>query len=260
MIIDYNIFLNIALLLFMFATVFFVLLIIFKKEILNLLATSAFIVGLIANFLAFIYKWFAVDYIPLTNTFETLILFSLLVGSLYIFVWRSDPDKIIACGCSLTIVLLIALSGYVDDTSKPLMPALQSNWLVIHVLFCITSYAGFAIAFVTAILAIVMKETESINYYKITYQNVFFAYVFLVLGIITGAVWAEKAWGAFWSWDSKETWAFITFLVYSIYLHGYKQEESWTRKGALIVITGFLFIMFTYFGVNYLLPGLHSYA
>ncbi|HBN27082.1 MAG TPA: c-type cytochrome biogenesis protein CcsB, partial [Desulfobacteraceae bacterium] len=94
---------------------------------------------------------------------------------------------------------------------------------------------------------------------ELTHQMIMFGFLFLSIGIITGAVWANSAWGSYWSWDPKETWSLITWFVYAILLHA-RLMKGWRGKRiAIISIIGFCAVIFTYFGVNYL-PGLHSYA
>jgi cytochrome c-type biogenesis protein CcsB len=93
----------------------------------------------------------------------------------------------------------------------------------------------------------------------LTHQMIMFGFLFLTLGIITGAVWANSAWGTYWSWDPKETWSLITWFIYAILLH-LRLMRGWNGKRiAIVSIIGFMAVLFTYFGVN-LLPGLHSYA
>jgi len=95
---------------------------------------------------------------------------------------------------------------------------------------------------------------------ELTYQMVVFGFLFLTIGIITGAVWANSAWGKYWTWDPKETWSLITWLIYAIFMH-LRIMRGWSgRSLAYVSILGFLAVLFTYFGVNYLLSGLHSYA
>lgn len=256
---DYTGALNISFILFLISFVIFVLAILYKKNLFYIIASTTFIIGFIFNMLSFIFRWQASDHIPMSNTYETLVLFSMLIAIIYLYFWKTDKNKFIACGSSLLIVLIIGISALVDNVPRPLVPALQSNWLTIHVLFCFISYAAFAISFITAIASLLIKEPPP-DLNQITRQNITLGYTFLVLGIITGSIWANRAWGTYWSWDPKETWSLITLLVYTLYLHSYNFERWAGKRSAMIAITGFIFIVFTYFGVNYLLSGLHSYS
>ncbi|NTW73087.1 MAG: cytochrome c biogenesis protein CcsA, partial [Eubacteriaceae bacterium] len=94
----------------------------------------------------------------------------------------------------------------------------------------------------------------------ISYKAISLGYIFLTLVMITGAIWAERAWGRYWAWDPKETWSFVTWIIYSIYLH-VRIIKGWKgRRAALFAIVGFLCVLFTYIGVNTLLPSVHSYV
>ncbi len=110
----------------------------------------------------------------------------------------------------------------------------------------------------TVAIDVEVPDEEIID--ELTYQMVVFGFLFLTIGIITGAVWANSAWGKYWSWDPKETWSLITWFVYAIFLH-LRMMRGWHgRNLALVSITGFMAVLFTYFGVNFLLSGLHSYG
>jgi len=115
------------------------------------------------------------------------------------------------------------------------------------------------VAFVASAV-LLCKKKEDMSLDAISYKMVAFGFLFLALGIITGAVWANSAWGTYWSWDPKETWSLITWFIYAIYLH-VRFRKGWKGKAAAwLSVAGFLAMLFTYFGVNYLLSGLHSYT
>jgi cytochrome c-type biogenesis protein CcsB len=163
----------------------------------------------------------------------------------------------------LALALTFAAARLSSDI-RPLMPALKSNWLVTHVLTCFVAYAAFAISFICSILQLVhqkrKKEGAATRMDLATYRTVAFGFLFLAIGIITGAVWAEKAWGRYWGWDPKETWALITWLIYGFYLH-MRVTRGWRgAAGSWVSIIGFGSVIFTYVGVTFLLSGLHSYA
>jgi len=150
---------------------------------------------------------------------------------------------------------------------RPLLPALQSNWLTVHVITSFLGYAAFAVAFSASIIYLLFERFkgtfENIKadlFDEINYRSVTFGFVMLTLGIITGAAWANYAWGSYWSWDPKETWSLITWLVYAAFLHS-RFIAGWKgKKTAIISIVGFLVTLFCYLGVNLLLSGLHSYG
>jgi cytochrome c-type biogenesis protein CcsB len=153
-----------------------------------------------------------------------------------------------------------------------LIPALKSNWLIAHVISCFIGYAAFGVAFGVSIMflfkaddsrqddgGILARMPDVAVLDELIHQLIMFGFLFLTVGIITGAVWANSAWGRYWGWDPKETWSFITWLIYASLLH-FRMMRGWRGKRiAVLSIIGFAAVLFTYFGVN-LLPGLHSYG
>jgi cytochrome c-type biogenesis protein CcsB len=205
--------------------------------------------------------------------YESLVFFSWTVAALYIFVEFKYREHIIGVFATPLIFLAIAyasLSPSIGDRITPLIPALKSNWLIAHVITCFLGYAGFAVAFGFSIMYLVKPADPKAGGLtarlpslglidELTHQMVMFGFLFLSIGIITGAVWANSAWGTYWSWDPKETWSLITWLIYATLLH-LRMMRGWSGKQiAWVSIVGFMAVLFTYFGVN-LLPGLHSYA
>lgn len=144
------------------------------------------------------------------------------------------------------------------------VPALRSYWLDFHVSFAIIAYVTFALSFVFSVMFLVGEKKPHIKLPNTdllaewAYRSVLIGVPFQTIMLITGSVWAEYAWGSFWSWDPKETWALITWLIYAIYLH--VRLRGWSEKKlAWLNVLGFAAVIFTFFGVSYLLPGLHSY-
>jgi len=167
-----------------------------------------------------------------------------------------------------------SLSPNVKDEITPLIPALQSNWLTYHVITCFLGYSAFATSFVTSIVYLCKaKKAEPrpapaaqellpslAAADEIIYKTIAIGFLMLTVGIITGSVWANYAWGSYWSWDPKETWSLITWFIYAAFLHA-RLTRGWRgRRAAIISIVGFCSVLFTFLGVNYLLAGLHSYA
>ncbi|TYT73866.1 c-type cytochrome biogenesis protein CcsB [Desulfobotulus mexicanus] len=241
-------------------------------------ATALLWAGLLGNVAGFCLRWaesyqMGIGRIPLSNLYESLVFFSLTMAALYLFVeWKTGRREVGAFFGPL-IFLAIAyasLSPNISDQIRPLVPALKSNWLTIHVVTCFLGYAGFALAFATSIMFLIHPGEDSNKGWRsrlpapeilddLTYRMVVFGFLFLSLGIITGSVWANSAWGSYWSWDPKETWSLITWIIYAVLLHA-RLMRSWTgKKIAWLSILGFAAVMFTYFGVNFL-PGLHSYG
>jgi cytochrome c-type biogenesis protein CcsB len=172
----------------------------------------------------------------------------------------------------LIIVALMALasSPILPKDITPLVPALQSYWLWLHVSVTLMGEAFLAVAFVASLLYLTTKtgagekaeaERKKEKYDLIAYRAVAIGFPLFTLGaLVFGMVWASRAWGRYWGWDPKEVWSLITWLFYALYLHT-RLVMGWKgKKSALIAVIGFLSALFTFFGVNYLLRGLHSYA
>jgi len=172
-----------------------------------------------------------------------------------------------ACTCprSAIAIALLAISALSWEPGPSTSPALESGWLLIHVPVVILAYASLSVASIASAAAIALKAMgrgddgtfERLG--SIAGNLIIAGLALLVTGIIMGAIWAKAAWGSYWSWDPKETWSLITVLVYAAYpiarRAGVKPEDS-----AFIAVLGLLAITFTYLGVSYLIPGLHSYA
>lgn len=147
------------------------------------------------------------------------------------------------------------------------MPALQSYWLKLHVAVAILAYGSFAVSFGAGLLLLLGKrlfvrgsEQWEVELERLMNNAIAFGFPFMTLVLVTGAVWAEQVWGTWWSWDPKETWALITWLIYAIYLHGRLSRTWGGKQSAWMVVIGFGAVIFTLFGVTWLLPGLHSYV
>jgi len=208
-----------------------------------------------------------IRFVAVTNTFESLVFFSAAI-SLLLFVYRlRAKDRTIPhinFGATVVAIALLAIasSPIAPDQVVPPIPALQSYWLVLHVTLSFIGESFFVVAFVCAIYYLATRNEERRKHLdQLTYSTIAIGYpIFTAGALIFGAVWAQTAWGAYWSWDPKETWALITWLVYTAYLHTRLVKGLRGRVSAVLAIVGFTFTMFTFFGVNYLLAGLHSYA
>lgn len=254
--------LNITLLLYLGSLFIFIAYQLLRTEFLSSIALTLFFSGALTNLATIILRGVIANRVPFSNTYETLVLFAFLMVIIYLAIsFKTDKNKTLLTGNIIFIILLIALASFFINDPKPLVPALKSNWLTIHVLFCIISYSAFAVGFIRALIFIVFKEYKmSEEKFEIINRIIITGYTFLILGITTGSIWGEAAWGSYWNWDPKETWSLITFLIYTIYFHLKTSNKLETKYLSIIIIIGFCFILFTYFGVNYLLTGLHSYT
>lgn len=237
----------------------------FKKTSPKMERLARLLVGLgfLAQTAALALRWKVAGHAPMTNMYESLIFFSWAFVASYLLadLWL----KISRLGFFIIVfnlaILMYAFSH--DVTARPLMPALQSNWLVLHVVTCFFSYGAFAISFIASIAYLIPTKKKYFSQEQldqVIYKSILFGFPLLTLGVASGAVWANEAWGQYWSWDPKETWALITWMIYALYLH-LRLMRGWSEKKlAWVALVGFSFVIFTYVGVNFLLSGLHSYA
>jgi len=252
---------------------------VFKKPLPGRLATWTAILGAVGNAAGIIMRWvesyrLGIGHAPLSNMYESLVFFSWTIVVIYLVIERRYENRIIGAFAAPIAFLAMAyasLSPNVSDRIQPLVPALKSNWLIAHVITCFLGYAAFAITFGISLMYLFKQSDkegkshllarfpESNVLDELTHQMVTFGFLFLSIGIITGAVWANSAWGSYWSWDPKETWSLITWFIYATLLHARMMRGWHGRRIAYLSIIGFMAVLFTYFGVN-LLPGLHSYG
>jgi cytochrome c-type biogenesis protein CcsB len=252
---------------------------VFNKPVPGKIAKWASVLAVVGNLAGFILRWqesyrMGIGHAPLSNMYESLVFFALTIGIIYLFIeqrYRSPIIGVFAAPIAFLSMAYASLSPGVSDRIQPLIPALKSNWLIAHVITCFFGYAAFAIACGISIMYL-MKQKEAdkkrglLSYLpspgfldELTHRMVLFGFLFLSIGIITGAVWANSAWGTYWSWDPKETWSLITWFIYATLLHARMMRGWYGKKIAYLSIIGFAAVLFTYFGVNYL-PGLHSYG
>ena len=258
----------------------YLMMMVMGKEFFGRLATLATLAGLLGHTLAIILRWFesyrlGIGHAPLSNLYESLIFFAWTIILLYMLMeWRTKNKSIgtVAAPLAFLAMAYASFSPNIKSQIQPLVPALQSNWLIAHVITCFFGYAAFGLAFGLSILYLFkgLDKGKSRNMFlgllpgtsvldDLSYQMTVIGFLLLTLGIITGSVWAHSAWGRYWGWDPKEVWSLITWFVYALLLHS-RLMMSWRGKRmAFLSIIGFCCVLFTYFGVNYL-PGLHSYA
>ncbi len=200
---------------------------------------------------------------PLSNFYESLVFFSWAVVLLAFLFNRGRGRALMDVFVTALAALFMAYASFSPNVSsqiQPLIPALKSNWLSIHVITCFLGYAAFVMASVAGIIFLVKGEgSEDAAYLgELLYRSTAIGFIFFTFGIITGSVWAWAAWGRYWGWDPKETWALITWLIYAAVLHARIRENRVSVKVIIFVLVGLASVLFTYIGVNYL-PGLHSY-
>jgi cytochrome c-type biogenesis protein CcsB len=251
----------------------------FQNKMLGTFTTSLLTIGMILHSGGLVSRWMETHqtgygYVPLSNMYESLIFFSWTIVLIYLILEFKYQQKIIGVFVTPFAFLALALTSIIpgiDSKITPLVPALQSNWLTIHVTTCFFGYASFAVSFGISILYLI-RDKKGVQKEKvpkwlpstpildeINYKSIVIGFPMLTLGIVTGAAWANYAWGSYWSWDPKETWSLITWFIYAAFLHARLTRDWRGRRAAILSIVGFTAVLFTYFGVNYLISGLHSY-
>jgi cytochrome c-type biogenesis protein CcsB len=250
-------------------------------------------------------RWIVAGYFPLSNLYESLLFLTWLLLTIYLYIETKTKSKLIG---SILIPVALLISGFANLTlspemqkASPLVPALQSNWLMMHVSMMLLSYGTLIVGSLLCILFLVISRYKEVDlklmddsslplynimldYYEAklvapsneiselgklkllqsldnwSYRIIGLGFPFLTIGIISGGVWANEAWGSYWSWDPKETWALITWLVFATYLHARITKGWGGKKTAILGGLGFFVIWVCYLGVNFLGKGLHSYG
>ncbi len=259
---------TIAFVIYIAATILFFIYVAGHKEKIGKYAVNVTIAGFAVHTAATILRIIESGRLPFSNQFEFATSFTW--GIVLIFLIIQFYHKLTSLG-SFVMPLAFLMMGYASMLSKeikPLMPALQSNWLTMHVGAAVISYGSFAVACGLAIMYLLnekkMDKTDSKlpdveAYDYLSYRIIAFGFLMLTVVIVSGAIWAKYAWSRYWAWDPKETWSLITWLIYSVYLH-LRFNRGWKgRPAAWFAVIGFVCVIFTFVGVNILLPGLHSY-
>nr|ULF02549.1 cytochrome c heme attachment protein [Cymbidium lancifolium] len=278
--------------------------------------------GMIATFFSItgflVIRWISSGHFPLSNLYESLIFLSWSLSIIHMIPYLGNHKNDLSAITVPSVIFTqgFATSGLSTEMHKPviLVPALQSQWLIMHVSMMLLSYAALLCGSLLSVALIVitfqkridsflknnnflslrksfffgdmeyLNEKGSVlkntyflsflsfqNFYKYqliqrldywSYRVISLGFTFLTIGILSGAVWANEAWGSYWNWDPKETWAFITWTIFAIYLHTRKNSKLQDQgtNSAFVASIGFLLIWICYFGINILGIGFHSYG
>ncbi|MEW6714893.1 MAG: c-type cytochrome biogenesis protein CcsB [Nitrospirota bacterium] len=356
-----SVFFGLATIAYIFAMILYIGYLAFRKNSVGIVATTVTIAGFVSQTLALLMRWAEfkeiggmgwVRAVPLTNLYESLIFFVWCLILVYLVIEFRYKNR--SFGAFITPVAALALA-FIDLTGmskniQPLVPALQSNWLLAHVMMSFISYALFAVSFSTGLMYLIVKsdqrneasyifwtvtlgilvatlaamgldfltfkvafmgKQELIRSYlfrasfrsestavvaaslaatagiifvvwrfggalkriisgfnisadtvdELTYKSIAIGFpIFTLGGLIFGAIWADQAWGKYWTWDPKETWSLITWFFYAFFLHSRLMRGWKGKKVAVVAVLGFVAVVFTYLGVNLLLSGLHAYG
>ncbi len=254
-----------------------------KNKQVGLAASLTAYFGFLVQTVAILLRWkesydMGVGHAPLSNLYESVVFFSWTIVLIYGIIEFKYKYRVIGA-----FVIPFALLGMswaqlrLNSGIEPLVPALQSNWLLYHVVTCFLGYAAFAVACGISIMYLIKERQEKADddspaggvfsmfpgiriLDDLNYRAIMIGFPLLTLGIVTGAAWANYAWGTYWSWDPKETWSLIVWFVYAAFLHA-RITRGWVgRRAAILSIVGFAATIFCYLGVNLFLSGLHSYG
>ncbi|NTU59850.1 MAG: c-type cytochrome biogenesis protein CcsB [Deltaproteobacteria bacterium] len=231
--------------------------------------------------LGLVLRFFEAGYTPVTSLHEAMSFFAWCIVGLFLLVelrYRLPSFGAFVSPIALVFVLAAAGSG---GPVEPLNPALQSVWLPIHVILIFIGDGAFALAAAAAVMYLIqerqLKRKKLSGWFhrlpnldvldEVNYRCMTIGFPLLTVGIITGAIWAQQAWGTYWSWDPKETWSLITWLLYAALLHG-RLTVGWRgSRAAVWALIGFASVLFTFLGVSFVLPklipglqSLHIYA
>lgn len=248
------------------AEIFYLIAMIFKTKIGQRIGSIVTIGAFVAHSAAIILRWveshnLGIGHAPFANFYESLVFFAwaiILIHFIAEYKYKIAHVGAFTVPFAFLSLAYASFSPGISSRIEPLVPALQSNWLIAHVITCFIGYGAFAVSCGLSIAYLLKRSNDKKDLDALNYRMIIFGFLFLTAGIATGSIWAHSAWGAYWQWDPKETWSLITWFVYAIILH--VRLRGWHgKKIALLSIGGFLSVLFTYFGVNFLLSGLHSY-
>ena len=244
---------------------------VFRRRFLGRAATGLAWLTLAAHTAVIVLRWvgsyqLGIGQAPFSNLFESLVFFGWTLTLVYLLLELKTGMKVLGVFAMPLAFFAMLYAIKLDPTIKPLLPALKSNWLIAHVITCFLGYAGFGVSAALGLMYLLTGQSRTPESSRalllddLIYQTVVVGFILLTAGIITGAVWANQAWGNYWSWDPKETWSLITWLVYAAMLHSRYLRGWYGKRLAVFSVVGFACVLFTYFGVNLFLSGLHSYA
>ena len=266
-----NVLFTIAMILYFASMILFFVFFAMKKEKAGKIAGMILTAGFVLHTAALIARAVGAGRLPLTNQYEFATSFAWGVALVsLLFIWRYH-FMALAVFSTPVIFLIIGYAAMQSKEVKELMPALRSGWLGFHVSTAIISYGAFGVSFAVSLIFLLREKLKDNAFWDrhmpekdrldmISYRAVSLGLLFLTFVIVTGAIWAERAWGSYWSWDPKETWSLVTWLIYALYLH-LRISRGWKgRSAAIFAVVGFVAVIFTYIGVNTFLPGIHSYA
>jgi cytochrome c-type biogenesis protein CcsB len=265
---------TIAFILYIASAISFFVYLTMKKESVGKIAVWVAVLGFLVHNIAMILRVIESGRLPFSNQFEFANSFTWGIVLCYLVLHFRYKFTAVGAFVMPLAFLMMGYASMLPRNIRPLMPALQSGWLNFHVGTAIVAYGSFAVACGLSVMYLIslmdkgdisgksqghrtLPDAEACDY--LSYRVAAFGFLMLTLVIVTGAIWAKHAWSRYWGWDPKETWSLITWIIYAAYLH-LRFHRGWKGKAAAwFSIIGFICVLFTFFGVNILLPGIHSY-
>jgi cytochrome c-type biogenesis protein CcsB len=235
------------------------------------IAVFVTLLGWVAHLATIVTRGFAAHRVPWGNMYEFSTVVAFIVVSAFLVLLARQKARWLGVFVLLPVVLYLGLAGTVLYVKAgPLVPALNSYWLKIHVVAAMSATAMFFVSGIVALLylakvrrpegALLSRLPDTAALDRLTYGLVAFAFPIWTFAIMAGAIWAEAAWGRYWGWDPKETWSFITWVIYAAYLHS-RATAGWKgKRAAWFAVTAFGALIINYYVVNTFIVGLHSYA
>jgi cytochrome c-type biogenesis protein CcsB len=269
----YLLFLAVLGITFLAAAAYFVFFISQDKRI-RRIARIVMVTSGVLQTLYILLRYFLAGHTPITSQHEAVVFFAWATTWAYLsFRWRYTV-KNFGTFVSLLIFALVLVSSFSEKNIDPLLPALQSVWLPIHGGASLIAYGFLSLAFCGGLMYLLLErelKSKKFGYFfprfpsldaldQLNNHCLTAGFVFLTIGIVTGSIWARQAWGTYWQWDPKETWSLITWFVYLVQIHQ-RFTVGWRgKRAAVMAVLGFVAVIFTLWGVTYLLGGVHSYA
>ena len=233
-----------------------------KNKTINLIGNSFVFVGVAYLLLFIITLWIKLERPPLRTLGETRLWYSFflsLVGMIVYLRWNKKWNKPISIVFLILFILMACLFLFInyknpDNFDKTLMPALQSPWFVPHVIVYIFAYNLLGLSALVAVIGLFLLYLQKsfLNILNLADNLVYIGFAFLTFGLLFGALWAKEAWGHYWTWDPKETWAFITWLMYLIYIHFRHHQPKNVLTPLWTLSLAFVILLIAWFGINYL--------
>lgn len=206
-------------------------------------------------------RWYRADHVPFLSAFEFVTFFAFLVVLVFLLFALREKNRALGVFLLPVPAGLMLYAAFLNRVVEPEIPIFNSVLLKVHVLTTLFGYAAWSITFAASVCFLYLQRKSGANpglFDRLAYRSAFFAFCFLTLGILTGALWGDRVFGQLWFWDPKETWSFITWLIFLAYLHARYTLDWRGQRAAILAIVGFAAVLFTYVGVDFLLPQIHG--